>query len=150
MKEIFREARASARPRRRSIEPCSVKPCSVKPWFSRRGADLLRTSRGDRSPESWTQPRNRAEQLHGVSLGRLHLYPAAGPEIQEGFLAGRGDQDDQGLWRADRGCRRSQDRRISHRDLLSFAPGASCAHASYRGGAESDRPLRRQMVEKDV
>ena len=44
---------------------------------------------------------------------------AAWREIQEGFLAGRSDQDDQGLRRADRrsGCR--QDRRLSRGDLLN-------------------------------
>ena len=38
----------------------------------------------------------------GLPFRRLHQDPAARAEIQEGFLAGRSDQDDQGLWRADR------------------------------------------------
>jgi mono/diheme cytochrome c family protein len=43
-----------------------------------------------------------------------------GPKFKKGFLAGRSDQDDQGLRRADRRCRCRQDRGISHRDVLSI------------------------------
>ena len=64
---------------------------------------------------------NGTEQLHRLPFRRLHPDPAARAEIQEGFLASRGDQDDQGLRGADRRGRRAEDRRLPRRDLLATA-----------------------------
>src|SRR6202030_1968804 len=55
-----------------------------------------------------------------AALRPTSSIPRRAMPIQAGFLAGRGDQDDQGLRRADRRRRRRQDRRLSCRDLLSL------------------------------
>ena len=47
-----------------------------------------------------------------------------GPKFKKDFWQAEVDQDDQGLWRADRRCRRRQDRRLSDRDLLSATSAA--------------------------
>jgi hypothetical protein len=62
-------------------------------------------------------------QLHRLSLRRLHQDAAARRKIQEGFLGCGSEQDDQGLWRADRRCGCRKDRGLSHRELLKIAGG---------------------------
>ena len=108
-----------------------------------RGSGLLHASGRNRGVQAGTQSRGGAEQLHGLPLGRLRQHPAARAEIQEGFLAGRSDQDDQGLWRADRRCGCRQDRRLSRRDLLKLRREIESMRASVgRGRGLAAVPIR--------
>jgi hypothetical protein len=94
-----------------------------RPLFGNRRAGRLHAAGGNRGLQTGAKSRRGEEQLHRLSFRRLRQYPAARAEIQKGLLAGRSDQDDQGIWRADRRRRRAQDRGLSHRDLLKFDRG---------------------------
>src|SRR5262245_22127764 len=101
---------SSPRPRRLSF-------AGVRPGCT----GLLHPPGGDRGLQARPQPRRGEGQLLGLPLRRLCADPAARRKVQKGFLAGRGDQDDEGLWRADRRYGRCQNRRISRRNLLISA-----------------------------
>src|SRR4051794_24901280 len=57
-------------------------------WGGERRAGLLQPSERNRDFEARTQPRGRHQQLHGMSLLRLHQYTTTGAKVQKGFLAG--------------------------------------------------------------
>ncbi len=63
-------------------------------------------------------PRGGAEQLCGFATRWITSRPSRRAEVQEGFLAGRSHQDDQGVRRADRRRRCRQDRRLPDTELL--------------------------------
>ena len=118
------------RPRHRGVRrmimkrPASPRARGHRRPRRRRGlrrAGQLHAPGRDRRVQARPQSRRGAEQLHRLPLRRLHQDPAARREIQEGFLAGRSDQDDQGLRRADRRAGCPQDRRLSCRDVLRSA-----------------------------
>src|SRR5882724_8154004 len=83
------------------------------------GAPHLHASERNRGLQVGTESRGGAEQLHRVSLRRLRQHSTARAEIQKGFLAGRSDENDQGLRRPDRRGGHRKDRRLPDRGVLN-------------------------------